>query len=122
MTDDIEQTLEWIGVRDSTDIANIRENFTTQLTANNKSDLVDNFRHRTFTAGKYDMPLTIQKRLKLTIDWLLYFERVNRFLTLVGLDQDRFRSALNEAGERAAIIKKQKDQSDTSLEKLHLVP
>ena len=100
-------------MKDSTDIANIRENFTTQLTANNKSDLVDNFRHRTFTAGKYDMPLTIQKRLKLTIDWLLYFERVNRFLTLVGLDQDRFRSALNEAGERAAIIKKQKEQSDT---------
>ena len=29
MTDDIEQTLEWIGVKDSTDIENIRENFTT---------------------------------------------------------------------------------------------
>ena len=29
MTDEIEQTLEWIGVTDSTNIANIRENFTT---------------------------------------------------------------------------------------------
>ena len=29
MTDDIKQTLEWIGVKDSTDIANIHENFTT---------------------------------------------------------------------------------------------
>ena len=44
MTDHIEQTLEWIGVKDSMDIANIRENFTTfdelsQLTASNISDL-----------------------------------------------------------------------------------
>jgi len=31
---------------------------------------------------------------------------------LVELDQDSFRSELKEAGERAAIIKKQKDQSD----------
>ena len=67
MTDDIEQTLEWIGVKDSTDIANIRENFTTfdelsQLTARNISDLVDYFRSRTLTSGNYAIPLTIQKR------------------------------------------------------------
>ena len=76
MTDEIKQTLEWIGVTDSTNIANIRDNFTTfdelsQLTASNISDLVDDFRRRTITAGKYDMPLTIQKRLKFTINWLL---------------------------------------------------
>ena len=59
------------------------------------------------------MPLTIQKRLKFTIDWMLDFERFNRVQTLVGLDQNRFRSAHKESGERAAIIKKQKDQSDT---------
>ena len=47
MTDEIEKTLEWIGVTDPTNISNIRENFT------------------------------------------------------------------KKAGERAAIIKKQKDQSDT---------
>ena len=118
MTDDIEQTLEWIGVTDSTDIANICENFTTideisQLTASDKSDLVDDFKRRTLTAGKYAMPLTIQKRLKFTIDWLLDFERVNRVHTLDKLDQDSFRFALNKARKRAAIIKKQKDQSDT---------
>ena len=118
MTDDIEQTLEWIGVKDSTDIANIRENFTTfdelsQLTARNISDLVDDFRRRNLTDGKYAMPLTIKKRLKFTIDWMLYFERVNRVPTLVGLDQDSFRSALRELGKHAAIIKKQKNQSDT---------
>ena len=95
MTDDIEQTLEWIGVKDSTDIANIRENFTTfdeisQLTASDISDLVDDFRCRTLTVGKYVMTLPIQKRLKFTIYWLLDFERVNRFPTLVGLDQDSF--------------------------------
>ena len=111
MTDDIEQTLEWIGVRDSTDIANIRENFTTfdhisQLTASDISDFVDDFRRRTLTDGKYAMPLKIQKRLKFTIYWLLDLERVNRVPTLVGLDQDIFHSALNKAGERAAIIKK----------------
>ena len=88
MTDDIEQTLEWIGVKYSTDIANIYENFTTfddlsHLTASDISDLVDEFRRRTLTAGKYAMPLTIQKRLKFTIDWLLDFERVNRVPTLV---------------------------------------
>ena len=60
------------------------------------------------------MPLTVQKRLKFTIDWLLDFERVNRAPTLVGLDQDSFLSALKKAGKRAAIIKKQKDQSDTT--------
>ena len=118
MTDDIEQTLEWIEVKDSSDIENIHENFTTfdelsQLTANDMSDWVDDFRHRTLTSGKYAMPLTIQKRLDLTIDWLLDFERVNRVPKLVGLDQDSFRSALKEACERGAIIKKQKDQSDT---------
>ena len=118
MTDYIEQTLEWIGVKDSTDIANIRENFTTfdelsQITDSNISDSVDDFRRRTLTAGKYSMPLKIQKRLKFNIDWLLYFEIVNRVPTLVGLDQDSFRSALKEAGKHAAIIKKQKDQSDT---------
>ena len=46
MTDEIDKTLEWIGVIDSTDIANIRENFTTfdelsHLTASDKSNLVD---------------------------------------------------------------------------------
>ena len=118
MTDDIEQTLEWIGVKDSTDIENIRENFTTfdelsQLTASDKSDLVDDFRRRTLTTGKYAMTLTIQKHLKFTIDWLLDFERVNRVPTLVVLDQDSFSSALKDAGKCAAIIKKHKDQSDT---------
>ena len=33
---------------------------------------------------------------------------------MVGLDQDSFRSALKEAGKRAAIIKKQRDQIDTT--------
>ena len=118
MTDEIEQTLEWIAVTDPTNIANVHENFTTfdelsQLTASNIRDLVDDFRRRTLTAGKYAMPLTIQKRLKFTIDWLLDFERVNRALTLVGLDQDSFCSALKKAGGCAAIIKQQKDQSDT---------
>ena len=107
-----------MGVRDSTDIANIRENFTTfvdlsQLTSSDISDLVDDFRRRTFPDGNYAMPLTIYKRLKFTIDWMLDFERVNRVPTLVRLDQDSFRSTLKEAGERAAIIKKQKEQSDT---------
>ena len=83
MTDDIEQILECIGVIDSTDIANIRDNFTTfddlsQLTASDIIDLVDDFRQRTLTTGKYSMPLTIQNCLKFTIDWLLDFERVNR--------------------------------------------
>ena len=32
---------------------------------------------------------------------------------MAGLDQDSFRSALKKAGERAAIIKKQKYHSDT---------
>ena len=63
---------------DSTNISNIHENFTTfdelsQLTSSDISDLVDDFRRRTLTAGKYAMPLTIQKRLKLTIDCLLDF-------------------------------------------------
>ena len=103
MTDDIKQTLELIGVKDSTDFANIRENFTTfdelsQLTDSDISDLVDDFRRRTVTSGKYAMPLTIHKRLKFTIDWLLDFEKVNRVPTLVGLDQDSFRSALKVAG------------------------
>ena len=74
---------------------------------------MDDLRHRNLTTGKYDIPLTKQKRLNFPIDWLLDFERVNRVPTLVGLDQDSFRSALKEAGKRAAIIKKQKDQSDT---------
>ena len=118
MTDEIEQTLEWIGVADTTNIVNIRENSTTfdellQFNACNISDLVDDFRRRTLIAGKYAMTLTIQKRLKFTINWLLDFERVNRSPTLVGLDQDSFRSALKKAGKRAAIIKKQKYQSDT---------
>ena len=118
MTDEIKKTLEWIGVTDPMNISNIRENLTifdelSQLTSNNKSYLVDDFRLITITAGKYAIPLTIQKRLKFTIDWLLDFERVNRSPTLVGLDQDSFRSALKKAGKRAAIIKQHKDQSDT---------
>ena len=118
MTGDIEQTLEWIGVTDSTDITNIRDNFTTfdelsQLADGNISDLVDGFRRRTLAAGNYVMPLTIQKRLKFTIDWLLDFKRVNRVPTLVGLDQDSFRSSLKKVGERADIIKEKKNQSDT---------
>ena len=64
MTDDIEQTLNWIGVRDSTDIANIRGNFTnfdelSQLTASDISDLMDDFRRRTLTAGNYAIPMKI---------------------------------------------------------------
>ena len=103
---------------DSTDTANIRKNFTnfdelSQLTASDISDLADDFRRITLTAGKYDIQLTIQKRLKFTIDWLLDFERVNRVPTLVRLDQDSFHSALEKAGKRAVIIKKQKYQSDT---------
>ena len=118
MTDEIEKTLEWIGVTDPTNIANIRENFTTfdelsQLTASNISDLVDDFRRRTLTAGKYAMPLTIQKCFKFIIYWLLDFERVNRAPTLVGLDQHSLRSSLKKLGKRTAIIKKPKDQIDT---------
>ena len=118
MTDEIEQILEWIGVTYPTTIANLLENFTTsddpsQLIASNICDLVDYFRCRTLTDGKYAMTLTIQKGFKFTIDWLLYFERVNRSATLVVLDQDSFRSELKKAGKRAAIIKQQKDQSDT---------
>ena len=79
MTDEIEKTKEWIGVIDPMNISDIREKFTTfdelsQLTASDISNLVDDYRHRTLTAGKYAMPLTIQKRLKFTIDWLLGFE------------------------------------------------
>ena len=37
------------------------------------------FRRRTLTAGKYAMPLTIQRCLKFTIDWLL--DRVNCGMT-----------------------------------------
>ena len=64
MTDEIKKTLEWIGVTDPTNISNICDNFTTfdelsQLTASNKSNLVDDLRSRTLTAGKYAMPLTI---------------------------------------------------------------
>ena len=78
MTDDIEQTLEWIGVKYSTDIANICENFTTfaelsQLTDSNIRDFVDALRRRTLTAGKYAMLLTIRKCLEFTIDWFLDF-------------------------------------------------
>ena len=118
MTDEIKQTLEWIGVKDSTNIANIRENFTTfyklsQINDSDISDLVDEFRRRTLIAGKYAMPLMIQKRLKFTIDWLSDFKRINRAPALVGIDQNSFRSALKKAGKRAAIIKKQKDQRDT---------
>ena len=114
MTDEIEQTIESIGVKNSTDITNIHENFTTfdeisQITARYISDLVDDFRRRTLTAGKYAMPLTIQKRLKFAINWLLDFEQVNRVPTLFGIDEDSFHSALNKAVKRAAIIKKQKD-------------
>ena len=58
------------------------------------------------------MTLKIQKRLKFTINLLLDFERFNRALKLVGLDQYIFRSALKKAGEHVAIIKKQKYQSD----------
>ena len=117
MTDDIEQTLEWIRVTDSTDIANIRENFTTfddlsHLTDSNINDLVDDFRRITLTASNYSMLLTIQKRLKFTMDWLLDFGRVDRVPTLVRIYQDSFCSALKKAGERADIIKKKKDQSD----------
>ena len=118
MTDRINQTLEWIGATDSMNIAKIRENFATfdelsKLTASNIRGFVDDFKQRTITDGKYALPLTIQKRLKFTIDWLFDFERVNRAPTLVGLDQDSFRSALKKAGKCVAIIKKQKDQSDT---------
>ena len=118
MNDEIEQTLEWIGLKDSTNIANICENFTTfdelsQLTASNISDLVDDFRRKPITSDKYAMPLIIQKRLKFSIDWLLDFEWVNRVLTLVGIYQDSFRSALKKSGKSAATIKKQKDKSDT---------
>ena len=111
MTDEIKQTFEWIGVTDSTDVANICENFNTfdelsQLTARNISNFVDVFRCRTLASGKYSMPLTIQKRLEFKINWLLDFEQVNRVPTLVGLDHDSFSSSLKKAGKRAAIIKK----------------
>ena len=94
-----------------TNVVNIRENFTTfdeisQLTAKDKSDVVDDFRRRTITAGKYAMPLTIQNCLKFKINLLSDFERVNRAPTLVGHDQDSFRSALKKLGEHAAIINK----------------
>ena len=64
MNDEIEKTLELIGVKDSTDIANICENFTifdelSQLTAIDISDLVDSFRRIKLTAGNYAMPLKI---------------------------------------------------------------
>ena len=75
MTNGIEKTLEWIGVKESMDISNKHENFTTfdelsQIAASNISNLLDDFRRRTLTDGKYAMPMKIQKRSKLTINWL----------------------------------------------------
>ena len=87
----------------STDIPNIRDNFTTfdelsQRTSSDISDLLDDFRRRTLTTSKYAMQLIIQKRLKFTINWLLDFEPVNRVQTFVVLDQDSFCSALKQVG------------------------
>ena len=59
------------------------------------------------------MPLVVQKRLKNAIEWIHDFQRTGNVLTIDGLDQDLFRAQLSIAGERAEIIKKQKEQADT---------
>ena len=63
--------------------------------------------------GKYNMPLVVQKRLKNIIEWIHDFQRTGTVLTIDGLDQDLFCAQLTVAGERAEIIKKQKEQADT---------
>ena len=59
------------------------------------------------------MPLVVQKRLKNSIEWIHDFQRTVIFPTIDGLDQDIFCTQLSISGERAEIIKKQKEQADT---------
>ena len=59
------------------------------------------------------MLLVVQKRLKNAIKWIHAFQRTGNVPTRDGLDQDIFRAQLSIAGERAEIIKRQKEQADT---------
>ena len=59
------------------------------------------------------MPIVVQKRLKNAIEWIHDFQRTGNVPTIDGLEQDIFRAQLLIAGERAEIIKKQKEKADT---------
>ena len=116
---DFNTVLEWVGIATAAQRTNVRQNIgsvedLSSLTAKDISDLVDDLRRRTTVAlGKYNMPLVVQKRLKNTIEWIHDFQRTGTVPTIDGLDQDLFRSQLTVAGERAEIIKKQKESADT---------
>ena len=59
------------------------------------------------------MSLVVHKRIKNAIEQIHNFQRTGNAPTIDGLDQDLFRTQLSIAGERAEIIKKQKEQADT---------
>ena len=59
------------------------------------------------------MPLFVQKRLKNSIEWIHNFQRTGNVPTIDGLDQYLILAQLSIAGERAEIIKKQKEQAGT---------
>ena len=116
---DFNTVLEWVGISTAAQRTNVRQNIgsvedLSSLTAKDSSDLVDDLRRRTSVAlGKYNMQLVVQKRLKNAIEWIHNFQRTGNVPTIDGLDQDLFRAQLSIAGERAEIIKKQKEQADT---------
>ena len=116
---DFNTVLEWVGIATAAQHTNIHQNIDSVedlsgLTAKDISDLVDDLRRRTsVTLVKYNMPLVAQKRLKNTIEWIHDFQRTGTVLTIDGLDQDLFCAQSTVAGERAKIIKKQKEQADT---------
>ena len=116
---DFNTVLEWIGIATAAQRTNVRQNIGSvedlfSITSTYISDWVDDLRHRTSIAlGKYNMTLVVQKRIKNTIEWIHDFQRTVTVPTIDGLDQDIFRAQLTVAGERAEIIKKQKEQADT---------
>ena len=114
------QILHWIGFTvENTRNHLIRESFESYgdvkvMTEKDVSALVTDFANRNQANGRVHIGSRKAKRLKGLLHWVQDFYRVSREPSIVGLNEESFLEALENAIERAQVRKSMKDASDTT--------
>ena len=116
----IQQILHWIGFRNGAIRENLRNDSLgsfeelQSLTEKDVQSISTDWAGRTANHGRFYMGSRRLKYLQSLIHWVQDFRRVSKTPTIVGLNENTFKSQLSRALDRAIIRKTLMDQSTTA--------
>ena len=119
-TDSIAQILHWVGFREEAQHITIMDdafdsfNDIRVLSTKDISKMADSFGNRTIAHGRMIFGTKRTKRLTAIVHWTQDFYRISEDPTIVGLNENVFKSQLDIALSRAEIRRALKDQSSTA--------